>query len=211
MNDDLFFPFNTCETPNKEGVAQPYSVMLNVVSCLIVLFFLLQTRHLYTFLFLLSILCFQLFHAFSHTIHIEGPFQTNVIHVLSYFTNITLGATLYFYTRYFPDPYFIFYLFLLVCIDIYCFMRSWILSSFYSQEVMLISLLIYYFRILSTSLKRSIYWIIFFVILVSFVILNEKYNCKKMLAFYPEFPYHIFIEIPGIILSYIISSSVYKL
>jgi len=40
---------------------------------------------------------------------------------------------------------------------------------------------------------------------------NEKYNCEKMLKIYPHFPYHIFIEILGIILFYVISSNFYKL
>jgi hypothetical protein len=211
MDDQIFFPFNTCEKPNKEGIAQPYSVMCNIISCLIVLFFLLQTRHLYTFLFLLSILCFQSFHAFSHAVHIEGPFQTNVIHGLAYIINITLGYMLYSYTHLVPHIYFIIYLFLLVCFDLYTFMRLWIIPSFISQVIMLVSLFLYYFSALSVSLQNDIYWMIFLATLITMFIINEKYNYEKMLAFNPDFPYRIFIEIAGIAFFYVISSSVYKL
>ena len=38
-----------------------------------------------------------------------------------------------------------------------------------------------------------------------------KYNCKKMLEYYPHFPYRIFIETIGIILFYIICNAFYRL
>jgi hypothetical protein len=31
------FPFNTCEQKNENGIAQPYSSLVNFVNCLIIL------------------------------------------------------------------------------------------------------------------------------------------------------------------------------
>lgn len=33
------FPFNTCETPNKNGIAQPYSALFNAINCLVIVYF----------------------------------------------------------------------------------------------------------------------------------------------------------------------------
>ena len=46
------FPFNTCEIPNKTGIAQPYSVFFNIVSCLIIIYFLTITKKNYSRLLL---------------------------------------------------------------------------------------------------------------------------------------------------------------
>lgn len=68
--NEYTFPFNTCEIPNKKGVAQPYSALFNLINCIIIFYFLLKTKNNYTFILLFSILCFELFHTFSHSIHI---------------------------------------------------------------------------------------------------------------------------------------------
>ena len=44
---DYTFPFDTCEKPNKKGIAQPYSFFFNFISTLIIIYFLCQTRHFY--------------------------------------------------------------------------------------------------------------------------------------------------------------------
>jgi len=46
MNKEIsyIFPFNTCETPNKNGIAQPYSVFFNIVSCFIIIYFLFTKK-----------------------------------------------------------------------------------------------------------------------------------------------------------------------
>jgi len=68
--NEYTFPFDTCEKTNKNGIAQPYSALFNLINCLIIFYFLLKTKHNYTFILLFSILCFELFHLFSHIIHI---------------------------------------------------------------------------------------------------------------------------------------------
>jgi len=76
--NEYVFPFDTCETPNKDGIiAQPYSVLFNVINCVIIFYFLLKTKRDYTFMLLFSILCFELFHTFSHIIHITPFYISN--------------------------------------------------------------------------------------------------------------------------------------
>ena len=94
------FPFDTCEKPNKNGIAQPYSAFFNIINCVIIFYFLLKTKQIYTFILLFSILCFELFHVFSHINHIQGSIQINITHLLTYFMNLAFFYL--FYCEVFP-------------------------------------------------------------------------------------------------------------
>jgi hypothetical protein len=209
--NEYTFPFNTCEKTNKNGLAQPYSVLFNLINCIIVFYFWLKTKQKYTSILLISILCFELFHVFSHMIHITGSIQTNITHILTYFINITFFYVFYCYTNKFPSYKFIFYLIVLICFDIYSLFYLSIVFYIFSQAIIMISLLLYYFPLLPKTIQTSIYQIIFFVVIIIVLFLNEKYNCEKMMYFNPYFPYHILIEIFGIFLFYIICNTFYKL
>jgi hypothetical protein len=112
MNKDnsYTFPFNTCEKPNKIGIAQPYSVFFNLLSCFIIIYFLTKTKSKYSFLLLIAILLFELFHTFSHTIHINNYSQIIITHLLAYFVNFCYFIVLYNYSKVFPNNMFLFYL-----------------------------------------------------------------------------------------------------
>jgi len=171
----------------------------------------LKTKKRYTFIFLFSILCFELSHTFSHILHIQSSIQLNITHSLTYFVNLAFFYALYCYTNKLPSYEFVFYLFVLVCADIYSIFNLTIIYYLLSQSAIFISLLVYYFPLLPNFIQNSVYQIIFFVGIIVLLLLNEIYNCEKMLKIHPHFPYHIFIEIIGIVLFYIISSNFYRL
>ena len=205
------FPFNTCERANNSGIAQPYSSFFNLINCLIILYFLFKTKHVYNFTLLFSILLFELFHLFSHIVHIKGPIQTNITHILTYLINFAFFYVFYCYTNQLPSYTFILYLVMLVLFDIYSLYNLSIVFYIFSQAIIMISLLIYYFPLLPKFIQTSVYKIVLFVSVIILLFLNEKYNCKKMMLIYPNFPYHILIEILGIFLFYVICSNFYKL
>jgi hypothetical protein len=205
------YPFNTCETPNKKGISQPYSVLCNIINCIIIFYFLLKTKQNYTFILLISILCFELCHVFSHSIHIQGYIQTYIAHFLTYLMNLAFFYVFYCYTKKIPSYAFVFYLILLIFSDIYSVLYLDLTYYILSQSAIFVSLLLYYFPLLPKGLQMSVYQIIFVVGIIILLAFNEKYNCEKMLAIYPDFPYHIFIEIMGIVLFYLICSHFYKL
>jgi hypothetical protein len=205
------FPFSTCEKPNTSGIAQPYSSLLNLINCVIIFYFLLKVKHFYTFILLFFIFCFELFHVFSHSIHITGTIQTNITHILSYCINFAFLFFFYCYTNKFPSCEFVFYLIALICFDIYSLFYLSVVFYILSQAIIMISLLLYYFPLLPKFIQMTIYQIIFLIGIIIILILNEKYNCEKMMSIYPHFPYHILIEIIGIFLFYIICSTFYKL
>lgn len=125
--------------------------------------------------------------------------------------NLAFFYLLYCYTKKFPNNIFIIYLILLICLDIYSVSNLSIIYYLLTQSIIFISLLLYYFPLLPKFIQYSIYQIIFLIGIIILLFLNEKYNCKKMLEFYPDFPFHIFIEIAGIAIFYVICSNFYKL
>lgn len=208
---EYIFPFNTCEVPNKNGIAQPYSALFNLITCSIIFYYLVKTKNIPSFILLLSILIFELFHVFSHIIHLSGSIQINITHLLTYTMNISFFNLFYFYTNYFPSIIFIIYMIFMIILDIYAFSNFEFVYYLFTQSVIFLSLLFYYYPSLPKFIQKSIYYIFLLVSIVIILFLNESYNCKNMLAFYPHFPYHIFIETIGIMLFYVICSNFYKL
>jgi hypothetical protein len=205
------FPFSTCEPPRDDVIAQPFSAAANLVTCSIILFFLLRTTHFYTFALLLSILVFEAFHTFSHIVHIEGPIQINITHFLTYVMNVAFFAVFYHHTHFFPSVGFLFYMAGLILLDIYAFSNFGFVYYLGTQSLVFISILLYYFTLLPVKVQTSIYWICGLVSFVILLFINEQLNCESMLAFYPDFPYHVFIESVGIILFYTICINFYDL
>lgn len=204
------FPFNTCEKPKKKGIAQPYSALLNAVNCVMILYFLVQTKTHYAAILLFSILCFELYHTFSHAIHIPGSIQTMISHFLSYCINFAFLLFFIQFTNKVPSYAFVLYLLLLTLFDVYSLFYLSIVFYIVSQAIIMISLLAYYYPFLPKIIQNSLFKIIGLISMVILLFLNEKYNCKKMLDVY-SLPYHTMIEIVGIFLFYIICSTFYKL
>jgi len=209
--NEYTFPFSTCEKPNKNGIAQPYSSLINLVNCLIIFYFLLKTKQNYTFILLFCTLCFELFHVFSHSIHISGSIQINITHMLSYCINFAFLFFFYNYTKKLPSTWFIAIYLLLILFDIYAFCNMNVVYYIFTQALLFLAVLFYYYPLLPQNIKNKINIIFFLVLLIIILFLNEKYNCEKMMSIYPYFPYHILIEIIGIILFYIICSNFYNL
>ena len=185
--------------------------MANIVNSLIIFYFLLKTKENYTFILLFCILCFELFHVFSHSVHIPGSIQINIAHMLSYCVNFAFLFFFYNYTKKIPSGWFILVYILLIVFDIYVFCNMDVVYYISTQALLILSVLLYYYPLLSKSIKNKINIISFLIILIIILFLNEKYNCKKMLSIYPHFPYHVLIEIVAIFLFYIVCSTFYKL
>ena len=209
--NEYTFPFNTCEKVNKRGIAQPYSVLINVLNCLIILYFLIQTKHYYTFILLLSIFLFEAFHVFSHMKHIPGTIQVNITHSLSYAINFSLLYAFYQYTHIFPNNLFLLFYFLLICLDIYLLYHWSIIFYLFSQAALFLSVLFYYYSYLPKSFQKNIFFIFPLVILIILLFINEKTNCQRMLYQFPYFPFHILIEMVGLILFTILCNQFYQL
>lgn len=205
------FPFDTCEIPNKTGIAQPYSVLFNVLSCFIIIYFIFKTKNRYSFFLLFSILLFELFHTCSHSIHLKSGIQIVVTHLLAYLVNFAYFISLYNYSNIFPSIWFILYICCVIAFDIYAFINLSFMYYITSQFLIFFSLFSYYYKYFGEKMKRKIPFIFGLVLLVLLLFLNESINCKKMLSVFPNFPFHILIEIVASVIVYNICKIFYKL
>lgn len=210
-NKNYTFPFDTCEKPNKNGIAQPYSVFLNLLICTMIATFLQKAKSVQSKILLITILIFELFHAYSHYKHVSGSIQINITHLLAYFMNFAFLFLFYKSTNHFPNDCFLLWLLFLVFLDLYLVYNYSFIYYLISMSLIYISLLCYYYSYFSEEIKNKIYYIIFMIILIILLFINEKKNCKKNLEKYPDFPFHVIIEFNGLILFYIICDTFYKL
>lgn len=205
------FPFNTCETPTHRLIEQPYSVFLNLISCIIIIYFLNKTKNNSSKLLLFSLLLFEIFHTFSHSIHINNNSQIIITHSLAYFVNLCYLIALYYYSKHLPNNIFLFYLLILILFDLYAFQKLPFIFYLSSQILIFISLFLYYYKYFPEDIKKKIPLITILSLFLILLFINESYNCKKMLKKYPFFPFHIFIEITAIFIIYNISTVFSKL
>lgn len=209
--DDFIFPFSTCETPKKEGIAQPYSVFINVLSIFVIFYFLFQTKNTYPFLLLLSLLTFECVHTFSHAIHLPSYIQINMIHSVAFIINIFYLLTLYHYTHQVPNTYFLIFLLCLFFFDVYSFMFLSFIYYFSSSMIIFFSILIYYYQYIPKNKQSYIITILLLGFSIMFIFYNEKYNCNNMLKMVPGFPFHALLELNGTFIFYFLCKFFYQL
>jgi hypothetical protein len=205
------FPFDTCETPRSSGIAQPYSVFVNVISCSIILLFLFQTKSNHAFLLLLALLIFELFHTLSHFIHIEGAFLYTATHITGFLFNVALFHFLYRYTKVFPKPYFVGFLCVILACDLYAFFNLSFIYFILTQISLFISILFFYYPLLNQNIRTNLNVILATLFFIYFAFVNEKMNCKYMLQKFPNFPFHVIIEAFSIIPIYVLCNTFYCL
>jgi hypothetical protein len=211
------FPFDSCEKPQQTieiggvKIAQPWSVAANMVSIFVILYFLLKTKKVYTFLLIFMFLLFESFHTFSHAIHLEGNIQYHIVHILATLINVCYLYAFYRSTKVFPSKFFIAFITAVEIVDIYAFNHFSFLYTFITQIVIFISVFLYYKPHLPSKYQGNIPYIIAIAILITLVLANERFNCEKMLTVFPDFPFHMIIESLGIIAFYLILSNIYQL
>lgn len=206
------FPFSTCETVHSTGIAQPYSFWVNFLHCVMILFFLIQAKHIYTNPLLFSILCFEMFHLFSHWRHIPGPIQTYVVHGLTYCINASAFYAFLIYTGKWPNRETNLLLLALIAFDLYAVFSGFPLIFYVlSQALIFITLLVFYFSWLPEFFQQGVWPIVGLIGAIILLMVNEKYHCRSMRAVFPDFPFHVFIEFAGIALFYVICSRFYLL
>ncbi len=198
------FPFDSCEIPSKTGISQPYSVLANLLSCFSIFYYITKSKSKQSFYLLLSFFLFELFHTFSHSIHIPGKFQLIIIHLLAYLINTFLFNFFYKRNNTYPNKYFILILAFLFCFDIIGLIFNKFFIFFSTQVAVFLLILFYYKNDFEQISSNKLKYIIIISLLITLLVLNEILNCQKMLKKYPNFPFHIIIEILGILLIYII-------
>lgn len=209
--DDFVFPFSTCETPKKDGVAQPYSVLANMLSIMVIMYFLFQTKNIFPFLLILSLLAFECMHTFSHIIHLPGYIQGIIVHFIAYIINLFYLLTLYYYTKHAPSISFLIFLVCLILIDIWFFTSFSFVYYFSSSIFIFFSILMYYYSYLPKNKQSYIIIILLLGLSIVGLFYNEIYNCKNMLSMFPGIPFHALLELNGTVIFYFLCKFFYQM
>ena len=192
------FPFTTCEPKSTNAyIAQPYSFSINVLACLVLLYFLLQDYPLSTKLIILAILIFEIWHAISHAIHLPNINYMRIIHYLFY---LIIASFVYYIYDHKPDKFFnlpiITYLVIVFAIFIDTYLLFWIKGGYsvISGILLFAIVLISFWSLLPINLKNHCFTLLGLILLGIVLFINEYYNCEKMLSLLP-LPYHALVEI----------------
>jgi len=207
------FPFSTCEPPQKEGwLAQPYSVMFNLLGCIALVYFMSKTKRWTTFVLLFSLLLFELFHTFSHAAHMQGYINARSIHIIGYITLATIILVLSKHLKMVSfSPWFVILLSILFLTDFYALLYLPFLYFFSTFVTMFLLILVFFYPFLSTKQQRDIFIIIGVSFLAVIAIFNEKFNCQRLLQWAPGFPFHIFVESFGALGLFLLGKFFYPL
>jgi hypothetical protein len=196
------FPFNTCEV-RGDIVDQPYSASINILSCIILLYLLSQAKHIEIQFFILSLFIFQAYHAYSHLFWNENEYSLQhvyIIHATSYIIIIALITAISLISSELPYIPIILAAILLDIFILYNYIGT-VYNAISGINMWVIILITGLWNVKLPEVVKQllpILLMLFAVIIVLFF--NEKYNCDAMMNAY-QFPYHIAIEICGLIIS----------
>ena len=196
------FPFNTCEV-RGEIVDQPYSASINILSCLILLYLLSQAKHIEIQFFILSLFIFQAYHAYSHLFWSKNENSLEhvyIIHAISYIIIVALIIAISFISG---EPPNIPIIITAIMVDLYIFMKyvGTVYNAASGINVWIIVLITGLWNIkLPIVVSRLLPILIMLFVVVIALLFNERYNCDAMMNAY-VFPYHIAVEIMGLIIS----------
>lgn len=201
------FPFSTCEKPNNKGIAQPYSSIINLSIVFLLLYFLFQSKSAILKYVFFSFILFELWHTISHMTFIEGYIQQNVVHFLAY--NIAFGTLLAFLylSKSSLNFYQILILIIVVIFDIIVFILYGGVYIILSGTLLFITILF----CLYNKYPKFVLYYIYALLGLALLFINEAINCERMLKIWPEFPFHIIIEIYGFILFYMLGNKLLSL
>lgn len=198
--EHIEFPFYTCEKINKHGVAQPFSTVVNITTSCILLYYAITAKTMHAKMAILGIFMVEVFHTFSHTIHIPGTFQRNGIHFLTYISDLLLLWALSKNTGIVPETWFIILFVCLIGIDMYAVTHFSLVVYLMTNGILFATILFYYYRSLAKSIQKMILPILAIAALGIALFYNETINCKAMMDMIPGFPFHIIIEFVNMVL-----------
>lgn len=205
MTDTKYiFPFTTCENPSFNG-SQPISTLINILCVIILLIILINKKEINYVI--ITLILFELWHAFSHFHHIPGTIHMYIIHFLSYL--ITFTTLYYIYDKSKSKLQYISLLIILIIVIIdliFLIYKKGYISVILGVFVFIVTILTHY-NLLPRGIKENILIFIILIILGILLFINEVYNCEKMMK-YAKLPYHALVEI---IVSLFIILFAYKL
>lgn len=200
------FPHNTCEKSHPHWpVAQPYAFAINMLSAVVLAYFsLVHARTLPVRTTLAVFAVFEGWHAASHAVH-SIPYSFVIVHVLGYVLSAAMFWTLQLLSGYpgLPTEAWLI-LVALVAADIVAVSkkRHTIFPIATGLTILMGVLLLHqYAGALPPWLTRDILpWLLAGTVLVILLLWNEAAHCQRMMESNDRIPYHVIVEILGLVL-----------
>jgi hypothetical protein len=212
--DKYTFPFKSCEIPTGKGISQPYSTTVNIILCLLIFYFLLQSNHFYSTLFLFSVFAFSAFHTFSHFTHIESKYNIQFLftHFSAIFATFCLLLLFQYITKRSLHPVYWCGLGFLYILDMILIRYG--VSHIYNIllfVVILFMIMVLYYPYTSIQIQTNIKYIIGLSLITVFLQIIEVKYCKKMLEWVPGFPFHSVVEISAFFPIFFLCNTFYRI
>ena len=205
------FPYNTAEKVKKNGYfKQPYSYLVGILTTLMIFYFLLKTKTIQGFFLIFSLLLFEVFHTYSHMVHLKDiMLQTKIVHNLTIFVNLSLLFALCKYSNKDVSKYFVLFIIFVVIADYYALNNLSVGYYVLTQLIILFSILFYYLKYITKIFNIKLLFALFLIIYLGFI--NETINGKYLLEKYPQIPFHSILELLLFGFFYVLCSSLYKI
>lgn len=209
------FPYNTAEKVREDSIVkQPYSAFINTITCIMILYFLLKTETIHGFLLVFSVLLFELFHTFSHIVHLKHIYylQSQILHSIALIVNATVLYSFCKYSKKDLPLGIVIFITLLLGFDNYAF-RNLHISYYINTQIIIFFTVIYYYypyiKKFFTPLKIKLYITGFVIGYLAFM--NETVNGEYMMKHYSNIPFHAIVELSIFVIFYSFVSSLYKI
>lgn len=211
-NQVMTFPFDTCEIPQQNCIQQPYSVIINLGIASIILYYISKTKTWTQFGVLFSLLLFELSHTFSHMFHIPGRIQFYMTHGLSIVILFSIFVTFYYQTNRFPPDTVMGVIAILIAVDAWInYQKMAFLFNILTVISIFFLILGFYYFYLPADKKKILFHLSLVSLLFLVIEFNETYHCQSMLAWFPGFPFHILVELSGVLPVYFICRLFYDI
>lgn len=211
------FPRDTCETvtPFSTPPIQPFSFFINIMSILVILFYMYISHDPYVRFLLFTFLLFQVWHAYSHCFHIlDSTLQSNITHIALYIMAIASIIVIPYLDRtdsksiFLQNKIHLFILLLLFLIDMWILLRVQGIWMIFSGLFVLSYVYIAQLHVFDPRVIKYLYVSFAFLGLTLMFEINEILNCESMQKHF-SFPYHILIEISGLLAFAFLSHTFY--
>jgi hypothetical protein len=153
------------------------------------------------------LIIFELWHCFSHARHVPGKMQAIVIHAVAYLFQAGLLWVFYDISERFPSLPMIGVMVVVTSWDLYAFVKLPFIHYFFASLLLLMLILVSYVDLIPS---RSLSILAVLLAALILVVFNETRHCQRMLQ-HKVFPYHIMIEILGVIIFLVLGNILLEL
>ena len=192
------FPFTTCEVVHRGvgDIAQPWSTLVNVYTCWMLVRHARLDARLLVRVLLASYAAFEAWHALSHAVHVQGTVQADVVHVLGYAMSFCTLFAILALSRTRLGVCASCAIAAAVVADVYVWLNVRGVWTVFTGLLVFAAVVLSQLGKLHPTFRRAVPSMVGGLLLLFALFANETRNCSAMMSF-ATLPYHVLIETVG--------------